>query len=424
MNRTDRTAARERVLVIAPHSSYRTAPFLSAAQRLDVDVLVASRGRHSIVSSVAEGLHVDFENPEAALAEIVRESRKRPFAGIVGTDDATTVLAALAAETLGLPHNPLGAVRTARRKDLARARLAQAGIPVPRHWRACLREPLAPQAEAVTFPCVLKPIAMSASRGVIRADNNDEFLRAAARIDRILEHDAVGEERDFILVEEFIPGLEVAVEAILTAGRLEVLAVFDKPDPLDGPFFEETYYITPTRLSGTVQAQLRRRLTEACAAYGLREGPIHAECRINDRGVWILEVAARTIGGLCARLLRFGTGYGLEELVLSHLLGRPLTKSRQAGAAGVLMIPITKSGILRRVEGIIAAQRVRYVEEVSIQVREGYELVPLPEASRYLGFVFAYAPTADAAEAALRSAYNCLNVVVAPLWKGRTGAAA
>jgi biotin carboxylase len=291
---------------------------------------------------------------------------------------------------------------------------------VPRHWRLDLTRPLAAQTGDIRFPCVLKPVALAASQGVIRADNIAELTQAVARIQVLLAHAGLreAEERDTILVEEFIPGFEVAVEGLLTHGQLDILTIFDKPDPLDGPYFEETYYITPSRLDAPTQQVLRETISSACAAYGLREGPIHAECRINEQSVWILEVAARTIGGLCGRLLRFGTGSSLEELVLLHALGERPELNSEAGGAGVLMIPIPQAGILRRVEGVLAAGKVPYIEEVVIHVREGYELVPLPEGSSYLGFIFARAPSAAQAEAALRTAHACLRVVVMPLWKG------
>lgn len=408
--------ARRRVLVIAPHNSYRTAPFLDAAKKLDVDVLIASEGKHSVVSAYAEGLHIDLHDMDTAVRAILQEAKRRPFTGIVGTDDATTELAALAARELDLPHNPPKAVRFARRKDLARACLADKGVPVPRYRRIDLRQSLASQVEQVRFPCILKPLSLSASRGVIRADNAEEFLQACTRISRLLANEGAA-ERDYILAEEFIAGTEVAVEGILTGGELDILAIFDKPDPLDGPYFEETYYVTPSRLDVAAQTSIHRRISEACHAYGLREGPIHAECRLNNDGVWILEVAARTIGGLCGRLLRFGTGRTLEELVLAHAMACPLPRDAGEEGTGVLMIPVPEAGILRRVEGVMAAQRVRYVDEVVIQVREGYELVPWPEGSAYLGFIFARAPTPEQAEAALREAHAYLNIVVAPLWK-------
>ena len=413
-------AAPRRILLIAPHDSYRTAPFLAAAKSRGIEVLIASEARHSLVSAYAQGLHIDLSDPQASLQTILREARVRPLAAVLGSDDASTELAALAANELGLPHNPPAAARLARRKDLARERLAQAGVTVPRHWRLDLARPLAAQIGDILFPCVLKPVALAASRGVIRADNPDEFARAATRIQVLLARAGLREteERETILVEEFIPGFEVAVEGLLTRGRLDILTIFDKPDPLEGPYFEETYYITPSRLESSVQRALLETITSACAAYGLREGPIHAECRINAQGVWVLEVAARTIGGLCGRLLRFGTGTSLEELVLLHALGERREMNSETGGAGVLMIPIPEAGILRRVEGVLAAEKVPHIEEVVIYVREGYELVPLPEGSSYLGFIFARAPSAAQAEAALRAAHACLRVVVMPLWKG------
>ena len=413
-----------RVLLIAPRDSYRIAPYIAAARKLDLDLLIASEGRHSLAGLDAPGLHIDLNNIPAALQAISMAARERPFAGVIGTDDHSAELAVQAGNELRLPHNPLSAVRFARRKDLARAQLSAAGVPVPRHWRIDLRETLAQQLEKIVYPCVVKPVAMSASRGVIRADNPEQLWRAIARIQTMLATESAGEERDLLLVEEFIPGEEVAVEGLLSAGRLEILAIFDKPEPLNGPFFEESYYITPSRHAAEIQAQIGMCVAQACAAYGLREGPIHAECRINAKGAWILEVAARTIGGLCGRLLRFGTGYGLEELILMHALGLRPDARAAAGAAGVLMIPIPQAGILRRVEGLLAARQVPDIEEVIIDVREGYELVPLPEGASYLGFIFAHAPTPQAAEAALRAAHACLNIVVAPLWKAgvlRTG---
>jgi len=278
---------------------------------------------------------------------------------------------------------------------------------------------LPPQLAEVTYPCVVKPVALSASRGVIRTDDAAALAAACARVARIVGAEPIEAERRFLLIEQFIPGLEVAVEGMLYGGRLELLAVFDKPDPLDGPYFEETYYITPSRLPPETIDALHACIHAACVAYGLREGPIHAECRINDRGVWILEVAARTIGGLCARLLQIGTGFGVEELVLAHAMRRSLTLAHAEGGAGVLMIPIPEAGILLRVEGIAAARAVPGIEDVIIYVREGYELVPLPEGASYLGFIYARADTPVAAEMALRKAHACLHVVVAPLFQAR-----
>lgn len=408
-----------RILVIAPHGSYRTSAFITAGHRLGVRVLLVSEGEHSIVSEYARGLHVDFSDQAAALALILREAAKEPVAGIIATDDSTTELAARAAQALGLSHNPPTAVQLARRKDLARACLAAAQIPVPCHWCLDLGQSLSIQIEEIRYPAVVKPVGLSGSRGVIRVNSPTELHQAVKRVQAMLQQEVHldPDASRMLLLETYVPGMEVAVEGMLTAGQLQLLTVFDKPDPMEGPYFEETYYTMPSRHEPEVLLALQNTIQAACDAYGLREGPVHAECRINDEGVWILEVAARTIGGLCGRLLQFGTGYSLEELVLAQAIGNqlPIEAGQQGG--GVLMIPIPQAGILKRVEGILAAQRIPYIESVEIQIREGHELVPLPEGSSYLGFIFARAPTAAVAEAALRAAHACLNIVVAPLWK-------
>ncbi len=410
-----------RVLLIAPHSSYRIAPFIKAARQLGADVLIASQGEHSLVSEVAAGLQIDLQQPEAALCLMIAAARQQPFAAVLGTDDSTVELACRVAAALGLPHNPPRAAHVTRRKDLARDELQRAGLPVPRHQCIDLTRALEPQCAQIDYPCVVKPLAMSASRGVIRANNYTELAAACARIGALIASAEDSEERTRVLVEQYIPGREVALEGMLHHGELRVLALFDKPDPLEGPYFEETYYITPSRLDSDTQALVRKRVAQACAAYGLVTGPVHAELRLHAGEAWILEVAARTIGGQCARLLRFGTGHGLEEQVIAAALGQPLMPNADSGGAGVLMIPIPRAGILRRVEGLLAAQRVPYVEDIEISVREGYELVPLPEGASYLGFIFARAATPALAEQALREAYACLDIVVAPVWKVANG---
>lgn len=410
---------RDRVLVIAPHGSYRTAPFITAANQLNVDVLIASQGEHSIVSDYVQGLHIDFQNEDQALETILTEAKKQSFSGIVGTDDLTTELAARIAEKLKLPHNNPQAVKIARRKDLARLSLKNAGVNIPLFDLLSSSKSLSQQNITVLYPAVVKPVALSASRGVIRVNDYLELEQAVERVNNMLAAELQLDEsvREILLLEEFIPGKEVAVEGLLHAGELDVLAIFDKPDSLDGPFFEETYYITPTSFSENIQREIKQTVLASCQAYGLKEGPVHAECRINEKGVWILEVAARTIGGLCGRLLSLGTGYSLEELVLLHAMGKRVEIKTVDSAAGVLMIPIPGAGILKRIEGLLDAQRIPYIKEVSIEVRDGYELIPLPEGNSYLGFIFAEAPTVEEAEHALRDAHACLNIVMAPLWK-------
>lgn len=410
---------RDRVLVIAPHGSYRTAAFIHAANKLNIDVLIASQGEYSIVSDYVQGLHIDFSNESSCIETIVAEAGQRAFSGIIGTDDTTIELAAKAAEKLSLPHNDPHAVKVAQRKDLARFSLEKSNVRIPKFDLLTTTKPLSEQAVKVKFPAVIKPVALSASRGVIRVNDQIELQQAVERIKKmLLEERQIDESvREILLLEEFISGKEVAIEGMLHNGDLDVLAIFDKPDPLDGPFFEETYYITPTSFSEKVQLEIKKTVLQSCHSYGLSEGPIHAECRINEKGVWILEVAARTIGGMCGRLLSLGTGHSLEELVLLHAMGQRVEMKTLESTAGVLMIPIPGAGILKRVEGLLEAQRVPFITDLSIEVREGYELVPLPEGNSYLGFIFAEAPTVEETEQALRDAHDRLNIVIAPIWK-------
>lgn len=404
-------AASPAVVLAAPPASYRTASYLQAADDLGLRTVVLSRGQAPLVSRWRQGIAVDPAKP-GETARVASLLRPLAPAAVVATDDATVELAAGLSARLALAHNPPGAARLSRRKDLARAALARAGVRVPPHAVIRLDDPL-PRA-ARGYPCVVKPLALSASRGVIRADDGAGLAAACARIRRLVADRPARAERELGLVEQFVPGIEVALEGLLTAGRLRTLAVFDKPDELNGPYFEETYYITPSRLPADTLSLVEREVTAACAAYGLRHGPVHAECRINAQGVWILEVAARTIGGLCARLFRLGAGQGLEETVLEHAIGRqPMVRERRT-AAGVLMLPVREAGVLRRVEGIGAARAVPGVEDVVIDARSGQTLVPLPEGDSYLGFVFAAAGTPAAVEAALRTAHEQLNIVTAP----------
>lgn len=403
-----------RILLVAHHQSYRIPAYQTAAASLGVRLVIASQGKHSVIPDVADGIHIDFENVVEAVEEIAAAGARDSFDAIVACDDLTLEVATRAAARLGLAHNPLAAVGAARRKDLARDALRAAGLPAPRFKCLNLSQPMAPQIRDLDYPCVIKPLAMAASRGVVRVDSEAQLLGMLPRVAAIVAESVVPDERDQVLVESFLPGTEIAIEGLLSDGRLHLLAIFDKPEPLDGPFFEESYYVTPSRLPRALLDRATERLGQACAAYGLREGPVHGELRLHDGEAWIVEVAARTIGGDCARLLSFGAGRTLEELVLRHALGWPLDLDPAAGAAGVLMIPTPGAGTLRRVEGVLAAQRVPGIDDLLIAVREGYELTPLPEGGTYLGFMFAHGETPAEVEAALREAHDRLNIVIAP----------
>ncbi len=383
-------------------------------------VLIASRGQHSLTTEVNQGLHVDLDDHDAALMTILAEASHCPFAGIIGSDDSTVELAADVAHRLDLPHNPPKSARLTRRKDLSRAHLMLAGCPVPLHCLLDLDRPLDTQIAGLPWPCVIKPLNMAASRGVMRVDNESELHDACARIAPIIAESANAFERSHILVEKYIDGFEIAYEGYLHDGKLHTLTVFDKPDPLVGPFFEETIYVTPSQLDVDTLALVNARVQQACTAIGLRTGPVHAELRINSADAWILEVAARTIGGDCARTLDSGTDKMLEQLTVSLAIGKPIQPVPIEQSRGVMMIPIREAGLLRRVEGILAAQKVPHIDDIRITISEGHELIPLPEGNQYLGFIFAHAESPALVVDALRAAHAKLNFVTAPIFKLKT----
>ncbi len=419
-----------RVLVLSSTTSYRTEDFLRAAARLGIEVVLGTNRCHELAElwpreAFGGSVPIEFRDEAEAAERIVREAQRAPFDAIVATDDPTADIAARAAERLGLRGNSVGAATTARNKRRMREALRSAGVACPRFtvlaesdepasaWRALA-------ADGWRFPVVIKPLLCSASRGVIRADDEEGFRAAWRRLGALLQTPALRAVEDpdghRVLVESFVDGAEVALEGILCDGVLTPLALFDKPDPLDGPFFEETIYVTPSRHPAALQRDVERETARACAAIGLRHGPVHAELRLSPDGPLVIEVAARSIGGLCARTLRFGLGAAsLEELVIRSALGRELGSLERRGAAGVMMIPIPTGGVLGEVRGVEAARAQALVEDVQVTARAGEVLVPLPEGAAYLGFIFARGEEPGAVEAALRQAHECLAFEVTPL---------
>jgi len=367
-----------------------------------------------------DGIHIDLSKPDQALQDLLDLAQKTPFIGILGTDDATIELASQAASLLNLPHNPIAAARLTQRKDLARNHLQQAGLNVPWFKVISIHQDL-DQLQDLPFPVVIKPLNLSASRGVIRANNPSELAQAIDKVKPIILDTYEVEAKESILIEQYIQGIEIALECLLDADKLITIAVFDKPDPLEGPYFEETYYITPSRLDASIIEKCEQEVLRCCQAYGLRTGPIHAEIRIDENNKpWILEVAARTIGGDCAQSLKPSGNYSLEELVISFAIDEPLIPEPQQTSSGVLMIPVPKAGILKRVEGILEAQKVPYITSLSIDIPIGSEVHCLPESSSYLGFIFAEAESPVLVEKALRSAHNELDFIIQPVWSINT----
>ena len=415
------TTRRKQLLLLASKLGYQTRSFDEAAAKLGVDLHFVTDRCHQLDDPWGDrAIPVHFESPEVAAYAVLEAVRGGDGAdGIVALGDRPAVAAAYVARGLGLPHNHPAAVEACRSKLRTREVFRGAGVPVP-WFRAVSLQPLPePVLLGISYPCVLKPLSLSASQGVIRANNREEFRAAAARIRRLLESPDILARReanlDQIIVEGYLPGREVAVEGLLTEGALRVLAIFDKPDPLEGPFFEETIYVTPSRLTQSQQRDIESATVGAVRALGLTHGPIHAEFRINDQGVWPLEVAPRPIGGLCARALRFAAEkeaepIGLEELLLRHALNLPGSDwPRETPASGVMMIPVPQSGMLERVEGEDDARAIQGVSQLEITARLHDYVAAWPEGSSYLGFLFARAATSDDVDKSLRLAHSKLN---------------
>jgi len=412
----------KRVLLFATTTGYQTRMFGEAAERLGVKLVFATDRCDQLEDPWWDGaIPVRFHDESAAADAVALAAAQTTIDGILAVGDRPTVAAAYAAKRLGLTGNSPDAVQIARDKRLTRQRLCAAGLRVPGFSIMSREINVRDVPPPWSWPVVVKPAALSGSRGVIRADNEREFVAAVERVQRLLDATDVRAMRDpaadQIIVESFIPGREYALEGVIQDGVLQTFAIFDKPDPLDGPLFEETIYVTPSRAGRALEQRIRETIATATAALGLRHGPVHAECRVNDAGVYVLEIAARPIGGLCARALTFvgpgGHEASLEELLLRHALGQRLDAWRRAPAAsGVMMIPIPCGGIYRRVDGIGEALAVRGISDLQITAKPDQLLVPLPEGASYLGFIFARAERPADVEDALRAAHARLTFLI------------
>jgi biotin carboxylase len=400
----------KRILLLLPVASYRNDDFLDAARRLNVEVTTAA----DYCPQLAPGwgldpmLAVPFDQPAVAADRVLHSLAEKPDA-VLAVDDHGLELAALLRERLGLPGNPVSAVMLSRDKLVFRQLLRSHGFNCPEFVHLPSGAALEQLAPTLSYPVVVKARRLSSSRGVVRADSAEEFMSAArwvhdiqARLDR--DASELG-----LVIESFIPGKEFALEGLVDRGVLTTLALFDKPDPLDGPYFEETIYVTPSRLPPAMQAEIAATVQRACDLAGLIDGPVHAEMRLNEKGVWLLEIAARSIGGLCGRTLRHALSMSLEEVVLRHALHQPIPATHAGGAAAVMMIPIPKRGIYRGVHNLESARAVAHVTDIRIALEPGMLLLPAPEGASYLGFIFSQAETPEAAEAAVREANGLLS---------------
>lgn len=419
-----------RLILLASANSYRTGDFEKAAQQLGLEVVLGMDVPAPLAHTYNCPLPLDYLDPKRSMRAIEAYAKEQPVRVILSADDSATVLAAEASQRLGLPHNDPAAVEAARDKYLMRQLFTKAGVPSPYFERFLLSDDIedvgtqintdetqtntdnsdlrnrrSPSLSPLVYPVVVKPRFLSGSRGVIRANNPTELVAALRRIRPIIEKTG----GDDFLIENFIPGVEVAIEGLLDNGKLKVLALFDKPDPLDGPFFEETIYVTPSRLPAETQWAIFECAERAAAALGLRDGPVHAELRVNALGPFMVELAGRSIGGLCSRTLRFGTDMSLEELILRQAFGMEIeTLAREGQAGGVMMIPIPKRGIFVACSGVEDALAIPGIESIEITAKPNYPIIPLPEGESYLGFIFARGESPEGVEAALREAHGRL----------------
>lgn len=417
-------SADRRVLLLATTTGYQTRMFADAAARLGIDLIYATDRCDQLDDPWRDrAIPVRFHEEWRSVDAVMKAIDKVPVDAVIAVGDRPTVMAAHIARLLGIPWHPADAAIAARDKRLARERFKSAGLPTPVFTTVPVGVDALSLVDGLTFPVVVKPTVLSASRGVIRADDALSFAAAFDRVRRLLFSPDVralrDPEADVIQIEEYIPGSEFALDGVLEHGELRTIALFDKPDPLEGPFFEETMYVTPSRINSDVQKQIEQTVAAAIKALGLYHGPVHAECRVNSRGVYMLEVAARPIGGLCAKAIHLQRGsetIGLEEYLLRHALGEPMGDwQRAACASAVMMIPIPKSGIYRRVDGVDPARQVPLIDDVRITAKPDQQLLKLPEGSSYLGFIFARASTPDAAERAARAAHAHLRFTIDPL---------
>jgi biotin carboxylase len=415
----------KRLLLFTAKLGYQTRNFEDAARKLGVQLIYVTDRCHQLENPWGDhAIAVHFEAPEVAAYTAMEALRGQDVGGILALGDRPAAAAAYAARSLGIHYNHPASVEACRSKVRMREVFRDAGLDVPWFRDLAIDPPPEPSLVGISYPCVLKPLSLSASQGVVRANNRQEFFAAAARVRRLLKSPEILATRepnlDQMLVEGYIPGREVAVEGLLTDGVLKMLAIFDKPDPLEGPYFEETIYVTPSRLPESVQHAIEKCTRDAVRALGLSHGPVHAEFRINDNGVWPLEIAPRPIGGLCARSLRFSFDapsepIGLEELLLRHALELPGWNSpRERAASGVMMIPVPKSGILERVTGEEAARSIPGITELTITARLHDAIAAWPEGSSYLGFLFARGDTPEKVEQALREAHQKLSFTITP----------
>jgi len=409
--------ANSSVILIIPSASYRTNPFMDAATKLDLKVLVITDKSQVFSEYYPDNvITMNFEHWQESIENIREWSERYDLKAVIGVDEESIILAAKLSESLCIEHNSLESVKLTKNKYLMRSELKKSGLKSPWFKRFSVHETPKDIFAELSFPCVLKPTFLSASQGVLRVNSFEEFEKGCEMLSDLLAEEKVkkrgGDQANWILVEEYIPGKEVSIEGIVNDGKLKDLAIFDKPEPPEGPIFPETIFITPTILDEHLQFSLLETAQTALQALGISKGPVHIELRINDHGNYILECAARSIGGLCSKVLEFKGGMSLEELILRSALGRNVEKTQLIDKAkGVMMMPTEKRGILREIHGIKAALAVKGITDLQTTIKPGEMLEPLPKGDRYLGFLFAEGKDQDTVIIVLQEAWSKIEVV-------------
>ena len=410
----------KRILLLFTTTGYNAQDFIEAARKLNIKVIPGTDRCDVLDDPWKDGaLPLRFTRPSEAAQKIMDYARNHPIDAIISVGDSTTIAGALATRKLRLIGNSPESVKSCHSKLLSRKILKKAGLPVPRFRSILLSQDAKKLSKSINFPCVLKPLSLSTSQGVIRANDCTSFVKAFHRVQKLLQLPRIQKYQPFdldqILVEDYLDGQEFALEGLLNNGKLKTLALFDKPDPLQGPFFEETIYTTPSRLPTRLQKELLSCCQKASQALGLTDGPIHAELRLNREGPWIIEIAPRTIGGLCSRALRFGIGMSLEEIHIRHKFKMPIPSLKlKDRSAGVMMLPIKRKGILRRVSGLKQALSIQGIVDVTVTAKKGQLLIPPPEGDSYLGFLFARGSSSEKVEKTLKTAHQQLSFDVYP----------
>lgn len=403
------------ILLLVPTETYRAEAFITGAAALGVSLTIASERRQAMAASMGRRtLVVSMQNPEVGLKQIEQAADNMQFDAIISVDDGGLATAALASKKLGLKYISTNSAQMSNNKIAMRKRLEQTEISKPWFLVHKPTNKISITTGAIpSFPIIVKPASLSGSIGVMRIDAPEDVESALALCESIqMDHGCGGDTQT--LIEQYISGVECAVEAMVFNDQLKILAIFDKPRPLEGPYFAETIYVAPSERDREIQNKLQSTLEEARKALEIKTGPIHAEFRItSDREVYLIELAARSIGGMCSNAIPLSGGRSLEELIIAEALGMEIPEfAIENQASGVFMMPVPAKGVLRSISGVEEAKSTRWITNVTLSMMINSEVSPIPYDARYVGFIFAKAPTSRAVVEALEEAFKKIEIEI------------